>query len=182
MVSASWWTVHNPLFFHKFVEIKCLLLQVAILILNVPRGWAWGCSVGGREVRKKEGIQLSFALCQVIQIQEINLGNLCLWNTESGNLLLVESGILGFEFESVIRLQESEIPLRIGIQNPSSTGKESGIHHVESSIQVGFYYLIWGDFLFTDFSIYSIILCHSVLCQPRSCVVIMLYYIIQYNY
>ena len=47
MVSAAWWTVHNPLFFHKFAEIERLLLQVAILVLNVPRGWASGFIVGG---------------------------------------------------------------------------------------------------------------------------------------
>ena len=47
MVSAAWWTVHNPLLFHKFVEIERLLLQVAILVLNVPRGWVSGFIVGG---------------------------------------------------------------------------------------------------------------------------------------
>ena len=81
-----------------------------------------------------------------------NPGFFCLWNLESWAL------------ESIIQLQESGIPLRIGIQNPSSTGKELGIHRVESSIQVCFYYLTWGDFLFIDFSIHSIIFCHSVLC------------------
>lgn len=66
MVSAAWWTVHNPLFFHKFAEIERLLLQVAILVLNVPRGWAWGFIVGGREVRKKEGISISPAFSQTV--------------------------------------------------------------------------------------------------------------------
>ena len=55
MVSAAWWTVHNPLFFHRFVEIERLLLQVAILVLNVPRGWASGFIVGGEGGEKKRG-------------------------------------------------------------------------------------------------------------------------------
>ena len=40
--------------------------------------------------------------------------------------LLVESGI---------QLKESRIPLKVGIRNPSSTDKQSGIHAVESRIQ-----------------------------------------------
>ena len=51
----------------------------------------------------------------------------------------MESGILGFGIG--IQLKESEIPLTMGIQNPSSTDKgwdpvpESGIHSVTSRIQ-----------------------------------------------
>ena len=61
-----------------------------------------------------------FAPCKGIQIPE------------SGKILLMESGI---------QLKEYGIPLKIVIQNPSSTDKywnpylESGIHSVESRIQ-----------------------------------------------
>ena len=43
----------------------------------------------------------------------------CLLNPESGNILLVESGILGLRIPK-IQLKESGIPLTIGIQNPES--------------------------------------------------------------
>ena len=51
----------------------------------------------------------------------------------------MDSGILGFGIG--IQLKEYEIPLTMGIQNPSSTDKgwdpvpESGIHSVTSRIQ-----------------------------------------------
>ena len=48
------------------------------------------------------------------------LGNFCLWKMKS---LALESGI---------QLKEYGIPLTIGIQNPSSTDKESGVQYRES--------------------------------------------------
>ena len=37
-------------FFNKIVKIECILLQAAIVVSNVSRGWAWGfCSGGGRQ-------------------------------------------------------------------------------------------------------------------------------------
>ena len=54
-------------------------------------------------------------------------GNLCLWcvwNPESWSL------------ESGKQLKESRIPSTIGFRSPKSTDKESGIHGVESRIQV----------------------------------------------
>ena len=54
-----------------------------------------------------------------------NLGTFCLFDLESGTIFLVQTRILGFW--SRIQLKESGIPLRIGIRNPSSTGKESGL-------------------------------------------------------
>ena len=59
----------------------------------------------------------------MIRIREINLGNLVeykiLWNTESRNLLLVESGILGFGIRNPTQ----------GIQNPTKDwNSESKFH------------------------------------------------------
>ena len=51
-----------------------------------------------------------------------NVGTFCLWNPESWAL------------ECRIQLKESGIPLRIGIRNPSFTGKESVLQHLESGI------------------------------------------------
>ena len=48
--------------------------------------------------------------------------SVCLLNSESGNILLVESGILGLKIPK-IQLKESGIPLTIGIQNQVSTDK-----------------------------------------------------------
>ena len=62
-----------------------------------------------------------------------NLGTFCLFDLESGTIFLVQTRILGFW--SRIQLKESGIPLRIGIRNPSSTGKESGLQHLESGIR-----------------------------------------------
>ena len=37
-------------FFNKIVKVECILLQAAILISNVSRGWASGfCCGGGRQ-------------------------------------------------------------------------------------------------------------------------------------
>ena len=47
----------------------------------------------------------------------------CLLNPESGNILLVESGILGLRIPK-IQLKESGIPLTIRVQYPSSTDKD----------------------------------------------------------
>ena len=56
---------------------------------------------------------------QDFQIREIILGNLCLWNTESRNLLLVESGILSFGIRNPTQ----------GIQNPTKDwDSESKFH------------------------------------------------------
>ena len=52
-----------------------------------------------------------------------NPGNLCLWNPESWAL------------DSGIQLKESGILMTIGIQNPSSTDKQSGFQCLESRIQ-----------------------------------------------
>ena len=54
-----------------------------------------------------------------------NLGTFCLWNPEPWAL------------ESRIQLKESRIPLRIGIGNPSSAGKESGLQQLnpESTVR-----------------------------------------------
>ena len=61
---------------------------------------------------------------------------------ESGNLEIFASGIkyLGL-LKPGIQLKTSVIPLTIGIRNPSSTDKESGIQGVQSRIQdcLGFY-------------------------------------------
>ena len=46
----------------------------------------------------------------------------------------VESGIIGFRILNTA--QGIGIPLTIGIRNPSSTEKDSGIHGVESIVQV----------------------------------------------
>ena len=51
-----------------------------------------------------------------------NLENFSWWNTESSAL------------ESGINLKESEIPLMIGIWNPSSTDKGSSSQYLESII------------------------------------------------
>ena len=48
---------------------------------------------------------------------------------ESFNILVVFTIFVG------IQLKESGIPLTIGIRNPSSTDKESGIYSLESRIQ-----------------------------------------------
>ena len=50
--------------------------------------------------------------------------NLCLWNPECWSL------------ESGKQLKESRTPSTIGFRSPKSTDKESGIHGVESRIQV----------------------------------------------
>ena len=79
----------------------------------------------------------------------------CLLNPESGNILLVESGILGLRIPK-IQLKESGIPLTIGIQNPESKFPltkdgiqypESKIYPVESRIQdpLGFHYMRWKN-------------------------------------
>ena len=73
-------------------------------------------------------------------------------NPEFGNILLVESGILGFRIPK-IQLKESGIPLTLnpeskfpltkaGIQHP-----ESEIYRVESRIQdpLGFHYMRWKN-------------------------------------
>ena len=59
-----------------------------------------------------------------------NPANFCLWNQESWAL------------EFGIQFKESGILLTIGIRNPSSTDKESGIQYLESRIQdcLGFLY------------------------------------------
>ena len=69
-----------------------------------------------------------------------NSGNFCLWNLESWVL------------EFGIHLKESGIPLTIGIQNPSSTDKESGIQYLESGTagnpesKTGLDSLTWGEY------------------------------------
>ena len=79
----------------------------------------------------------------------------CLLNPESGNILLVESGILGLRIPK-IQLKESGIPITIGIRNPESKFPltkagiqypESGIYHMESRIQdaLGFHYVRWKN-------------------------------------
>ena len=66
-----------------------------------------------------------------------NPGNLHLWNLESGNILLMESGIPGFGIWNTA--QGIWIPLTIGIQNPSSTDKYQnpvpGIRNPQCGIQ-----------------------------------------------
>ena len=66
-----------------------------------------------------------------------NPGNFCFWNPESGKILLLESGILGFGIWKTA--QGSRNPLRIGIQNPSSTDKDwnpvPGLQNPRSGIQ-----------------------------------------------
>ena len=54
----------------------------------------------------------------------VNPRNFCLWNPESWAL------------ESRLQFKEFGIPLTIGIRNPSSTDKESGIQYLESEIHV----------------------------------------------
>ena len=79
----------------------------------------------------------------------------CLLNPESGNILHVESGILGLRIPK-IQLKKSGIPLTIGIQNPESKFPltkagiqylESWIYRVESRIQdpLGFHYMRWKN-------------------------------------
>ena len=76
-------------------------------------------------------------------------------NPESGNILLVESGILGLRIPKT-QLKESGIPITIGIRNPESKFPltkagiqypESGIYHMESRIQdaLGFHYMRWKN-------------------------------------
>ena len=74
-----------------------------------------------------------------------------------GSLLLVDFGILGFGFWNLtlgFRNSAPGIrnPAAIGIRNPSSTDKESGIQYVESRIhsvnpesKTFLDYLIWGE-------------------------------------
>ena len=69
-------------------------------------------------------------LCQGIRVPES--GNFCLWNPESNTFLLCN--LESWTLESGIPLKESEIPLTIKIQNPSSADKESGIQYLESGI------------------------------------------------
>ena len=54
-------------------------------------------------------------------------GNLCLWCVWHPESWSLESGK---------QLKESRIPSTIGFRSPKSTDKESGIHSVESRIQV----------------------------------------------
>ena len=79
----------------------------------------------------------------------------CLLNPESGNILLVESGILGHRIPK-IQLKESGIPITIGIRNSESKFPltkagiqypESGNYHMESRIQdaLGFHYMRWKN-------------------------------------
>ena len=76
-------------------------------------------------------------------------------NPESGNILLVESGILGHRIPK-IQLKESGIPITIGIRNSESKFPltkagiqypESGNYHMESRIQdaLGFQYMRWKN-------------------------------------
>ena len=60
----------------------------------------------------------------------------CLLNPESGNILLVESGILGLRIPK-IQLKESGIPITIGIRNPESKFPltKAGIQYPESGIR-----------------------------------------------
>ena len=66
-----------------------------------------------------------------------NPGNFCFWNPESGKILLLESGILGFGIWKTA--QGIRNPLRIGIQNPSSTDKDwnpvPGLRNPQRGIQ-----------------------------------------------
>ena len=64
-------------------------------------------------------------------IQILEWGNFCLWNPESSKFLLWNPE--SWALESGIQLKESGISLLIGIQNPSSSDKESEIHGVEST-------------------------------------------------
>ena len=54
-----------------------------------------------------------------------NPGNVCLWNPESGKILLLEykKNLESWVLECGIQLKESGIPLMIGIQNPSYNDK-----------------------------------------------------------
>ena len=63
-------------------------------------------------------LQLSFALCEGIQIPESKKIFAC--GIRNPKFLLVESTIRSFQLESGIQLKESGIPLKIRIQNPSS--------------------------------------------------------------
>ena len=55
---------------------------------------------------------------------------------ESVKFLLVESGIRNLGFEIRNTAQGIQIPLTIGVRNPSSTDKQSTIKYLESGIQV----------------------------------------------
>ena len=66
-------------------------------------------------MRRSVCVAVATPSCCIAQCKGIRI-------SESGKILLVESGILGFEYE--IQLMESGIPLTIVIQNPSYTGKE----------------------------------------------------------
>ena len=52
-----------------------------------------------------------------------------MWDSESSKVLLWNQEF--WALESGVQLKESGIPLTIGIRNPSSNDKESGIHGVE---------------------------------------------------
>ena len=55
-----------------------------------------------------------------------------MWDSESSKVLLWNQEFWGLE--SGVQLKESGIPLTIGIRNPSSTHRKSGIHYLESGI------------------------------------------------
>ena len=59
-----------------------------------------------------------------------NPGNFCWRNLES--IFLAESGILGSRIRNTV--QGIPMPLTIGIEIPSSTGKELGIRYLESGV------------------------------------------------
>ena len=61
-----------------------------------------------------------------------NPGNFCLWNPKCGKIFLWNQE--SWALESGTWLQESGIPLTIGIQDLSSTDQESGIQYLESEI------------------------------------------------
>ena len=59
--------------------------------------------------------------------------NSCFWNPKSGKFLLVE--LKYWALDSEIQLEIPGIPQTIGIWNPSSGDKESGIQYLESGIR-----------------------------------------------
>ena len=94
---------------------KSRFLQLIIVVGVAIKRVITDLSVTKCGITPCEGIRERFT-CGILDLR-----NICLCNPESWPL------------ESGIQLQESGIPLTIGIQNPNFTGK-SGIHGVEFSL------------------------------------------------
>ena len=91
-------------------------------------------------VRLRGPRQWTYLFDQVRESRFRNPWNVCFWNPVLGNFIRwnLESWVL----ESIIQLKESGVVLTIGIWNPSSIDKESGIQNPESETVLD--YFTWG--------------------------------------